>query len=101
MKYREFDTCWERANEIYERLGPGARLIQVAGYQGNTDSADQRWLDLPPRAWTHYVAEKDGIVHDPTASQFDPDSPKEYDYDALLEKWSHAYVVKPQHKTVK
>ena len=79
MNYRDFDTCWDRATELHEKL-PGSRIIQVAGYRGNTEPADPRWQELPTRAWIHYVVEKDGKVHDPSRAQFDPKAPKEYSY---------------------
>lgn len=100
MNFRDFDTCWERARETHEKL-PGSRILQVAGYRGNTEGADPRWLELPQRAWMHYVVEKDGKVIDPSVAQFDPRAPKEYDYERLLDTWDKIYQVAPGHLAVR
>jgi len=95
----DFDTCFDRATELFEKL-PGSRIIQVAGYRGNTERADPRWQKLPTRAWIHYVVEKDGKVLDPSRAQFDP-GPKEYEYQELLDSWDKVYQVRPGQKTIK
>lgn len=100
MNFRDFDTCFQRATELFEKT-PGSRILQVAGYLGNPVRADPRWQELPTRAWMHYVVEKDGKVLDPSISQFDPKLPREYPLQTLLDNWDKVYQVKPDHKTIR
>lgn len=96
MRAKEFDTCYNLAVKMYDDLKAKDRdpeLIQVAGYQGDPELADERWQELPPNRWHHYVVIDGDTVYDPSYKQFG-NKDLTYPKDMLDSQWDKVYKVK-------
>ena len=97
LKEDEFNKCYDYAEQLYTRAkqkGLDAKLIQVAGYQGDDSKADERWKEIPKKYWKHYVVKMGTTVLDPSASQFDPNAETKYPERTLNKMWDEQYVIK-------
>jgi len=93
-----FNQCYIEAQKLYDlavekKLKP--QLVQVAGYKSDTDNANDKWKELPPHVWHHYVVIVGDTVLDPTAKQFGDDKPTKYSKEQLDANWAEQYVIKP------
>lgn len=93
-----FNQCYIEAQKLYDlavekKLKP--QLVQVAGYKGDTDNANDKWKELPPHIWHHYVVIVGDTVLDPTAKQFGDSKPTKYSKEQLDANWAEQYVIKP------
>ena len=94
-----FDTCYNEACRLYDQAeakGLPARLLQVAGFQGDGSSADPRWQKIPKDIWQHYVVLVGDRVLDPTAKQFGPEFATKYNQDQLEQNWKTVYQIRPK-----
>jgi len=94
-----FDTCYNEACRLYDQAeakGLDARLLQVAGFQGDGSSADPRWQKIPKDMWQHYVVLVGDLVLDPTAKQFGPEFATKYNQDQLEQNWQKIYQIRPK-----
>ena len=96
MRAREFDTCYNLAEKMYNDLKAkdgDPELVQVAGYKGNPELADERWQEIPVKNWHHYVVVDGDTVYDPSYKQFGNKEGK-YPKDVLELQWDKEYKIK-------
>ena len=96
MRAKEFDTCYNLAVKMYDDLKDKDRdpkLVQVAGYKGDPDLADERWQEIPVKNWHHYVVIDGNTVLDPSHRQFGSEE-LSYSKDMLKLLWDKVYEIK-------
>jgi hypothetical protein len=96
MRARDFDTCYSRAVSAYntaKQKGGSPELIQVAGYKGDPNLADERWQELPTENWHHNLVVNDDRVLDPSYEQFG-NKEASYNIDKLESLWDKVYEIR-------
>ena len=96
MRAKEFDTCYNLAEKMYKAAkanGGDPKLVQVAGYKGNPELADERWQEIPVKYWHHYVVIDGNTVLDPSHKQFG-NRDLSYSKNLLGLQWDKAYEIK-------
>ena len=96
---KSFNQCYATACKLYDKAeakGLEAKLVQVAGYNGDGSQADPKWLKIPQTHWQHYVTIIGDTVLDPTATQFGSDKSTKYPIAQLNSEWDNQYQIKPK-----
>ena len=96
MRAKDFDTSYNRAVSMYKiakENGGNPKLIQVAGYKGDPNLADERWQEIPVKNWHHYLVVDGDTVWDPSHRQFG-NRDLSYPKDMLDLQWDKVYKIK-------